>query len=100
MVAAVFDAYADVEVTCSTEPKSPGVHRARLSAVDGERSAGLRVSYEVFGATVSYLGGSAVLYGYDDEEDREAVLRSLALVVRAHLRGEGRVENRHGWFRS
>lgn len=38
---------------------------------------------------------------YDDEEaDREAVLRELALVVRAYLRDGGRVELRRGLIRS
>ena len=95
----VFD--ADLEVEFSTEPKSPGVHRVRLTAADGRRHAGLRASYEWFEAIVFDTGGSATLYDYDDEEeDKEAALRALALVVRAYLRGEGRVEDRRGWFRA
>lgn len=42
---------------------------------------------------------STFVLDYDDEEE-EAVLRALALVVRAYLRGEGRVEHRRGLFRS
>lgn len=99
VVAEVFD--ADVELEFSTEPKSPGVRRVRLTAADGRRHAGLRASYEWFEATVFDIGGSATLYDYnDDEGDKEGALRALALVVRAYLRGEGRVEERRGWFRS
>ena len=99
VVAEVFE--ADVELEFSTESKSPGVHRVRLTAAGGRRHAGLRASYEWFEATVFDTGGSATLYDYDDdEEDKEAVLRALALMVRGYLRGEGRVEDRRGWFRS
>lgn len=99
VVATVFD--ADVKAEFSAEPKSPGVHRVRLAAADGRRHAGLRASYEWFEATVFDIGVSATLVDYDaDEDDKEAVLRSLALVVRAYLCGEGRVEDKRGWFRS
>ena len=99
VVAEVFD--ADVDATYSTEPKDSHMHRVRLTTSDGQRHAGLRASYEWFDADIFDLGVSTFLLDYDDEEaDKEAVLRELALVVRAYLRGEGRVEHRRGLFRS
>jgi hypothetical protein len=99
VVAEVFD--ADVEATYSTEPKAPHVHRVRLTAADGGRHAGLGAAYECFDATIFDLGVATFLLDYhDEEEDKEAVLRALALVVRAYLRGEGRVECRRGLLRS
>lgn len=99
VVAEVFD--TDVVVAYSTESKAPHVQRARLAGADGRRQAGLRASYEWFDATIFDLGVSTTLYDYDDEEqDKEAVLRALALVVRAYLRGEGRIEHKRGLIRS
>lgn len=99
VVAEVFD--ADVDVAYSPEPKAPHVHRARLTDPSGTRSAGLRASYEWFDATIFDLGVSTTLYDYDDvEQDKEAVLRALALVVRAYVRGEGRIEHKRGLIRS
>ena len=98
VVAEVFD--ADVDATYSTEPKDPHMHRVRLSA-DGQRHAGLRASYEWFDADIFDLGVSTFLVDYNDEEaDKEAVLRDLALVVRAYLGGEECVERRRGLIRS
>jgi hypothetical protein len=95
----VFD--ADVDATYSTEPNDSHMHRVQLTTADGQRHAGLRASYEWFDADIFDLGVSTFLLDYDDEEaDKEAVLRELALVVRAYLRGEGRVEQRRGLFRS
>jgi hypothetical protein len=99
VVAEVFD--ADVDVAYSTQPKSSHVHRARLTDPSGTRHAGLRASYEWFDATIFDLDVSTTLYDYDDEEkDKEAVLRALALVTRAYLRGEGRIEHKRGLIRS
>ena len=94
VVADVFD--ADVEVAYSTE-KAPHVHRVRLTDPSGMRHAGLQASYEWFDATIFDLGVSTTLYDYDGEEkDKEAILLALAVVVRAYLRGEGRVERKRG----
>jgi hypothetical protein len=99
VVADVFD--ANVDVAYSTDPRAPHVHRVRLTDPSGTRHAGLRASYEWFDASIFDLGVSTTLYDYDDEEkDKEAVLRALALVVRAHLRGEGCIEHRRGLVRS
>jgi hypothetical protein len=99
VVAEVFG--ADVGATYSTEPTDPGMHRVRLTSADGQRHAGLRASHEWFDADIFDLGVSTFLLDYDDaEENKEAVLRDLALVVRAYLRGEGRVERRCGLIRS
>lgn len=99
VVAEVFD--ADVAATYSTAPKDPHTHRVELTSADGLRHAGLTASYEWFDASIFDLGVSTFLLDYDDEEkDKEAVLRALALVVRAYLRGEGRVVHRRGLIRS
>jgi hypothetical protein len=99
VVAEVFD--ADVDATYSTEPKAPHMHRVRLTSADGQRHAGLRASHEWFDADIFDLGVSTFLVDYDHEEaDKEAVLRDLALVVRAYLGGEGCVERRRGLIRT
>jgi hypothetical protein len=99
VVAEVFN--ADVTATYSAHPKNPHMHRVRLTTADGRRHAGLEASYEWFEATIFDLGVSTFLLDYDDEEeDKAAVLRALALVVRAYLHGEGRVEHRRGLLRS
>lgn len=99
VVAEVFD--GGVTATYSTHPKHLHAHRVELSSADGRRHAGLEASYEWFAATILDLGVSTFLLDYDDEEeDKEAVLRALALVVRAYLRGEGRVAHRRSLFRS
>lgn len=99
VVAEVFD--SDVDVAYSTEPRASHVYRVRLTDPSGTRHAGLRASHEWFDATVFDLGVSTTLYDYDEEEqDKEAVLRALALVVRAYLRGEGRIEHDRGLVRS
>jgi hypothetical protein len=99
VVTEVFD--ADVEAAYSTDPKGRHVHRVRLRSADGERHAGLRASYWWFDATVFDLGVQATTFDEDEDEgDKEAALRALALVVRAYLRGEGRVEHRRGLIRS
>ncbi len=92
----VFD--ADVDATYSTDRH---LHRVQLTDPSGTRRAGLRASYEWLDATIFDLGVSTTLFEYDDEEEaKEAVLRELALVLRAYLRGEGRVEHKRGLFRS
>jgi hypothetical protein len=99
VVAEVFD--ADVTATYSTHPKNPHMHRVRLATADGSHHAGLSASYEWFEATIFDLGVSTFLLDYDDEEeDKAAALRALALVVRAYLHGEGHVERRRGLLRS
>ncbi len=99
VVGEVFD--ADVHATYSTEQKAASVHRVRVTDPTGTRHAGLRASYEWCDLTIFDLGVSTGLFDYDGEEaDKEAMLRALALVVRAYLRGEGRVERRRGWLRS
>ena len=100
VVADVFD--PDVDTTYSTSPRDVHTHRVELTSADGLRHAGLTASYEWFDAFVfDDLDVSTFLLDYDDEEqDKEDVLRALALVVRAYLRGEGRVEHRRWLFRS
>jgi hypothetical protein len=100
VVSDVFD--SDVDATYSTVGKAPRVsHRVRLTAEGGKRHAGLTASYEKFDAYIFDLGVSTGVFEYDDEENlKEAALRALALVVRAYLRGEGRVEQRRGLIRS
>jgi hypothetical protein len=99
VVAEVFD--ADVTATYSTHPKNPHMHRVQLTTADGRRHAGLEASYEWFEATIFDLGVSTFLLDYSDEEEAKAdVLRALALVARAYLRGEGRIERKRSLLRS
>lgn len=91
----------DVDVTYSTDAKSPHVHRAELAACDSGRRVGLRASYGWFDITMLDLGFSATVFDEDDEErDKEAALRALALVARAYLDGAGDVIQERGFLRS
>jgi hypothetical protein len=77
------------------------MHRVQLTTADGRRHAGLEASYEWFEATIFDLGVSTFLLDYSDEEEAKAdVLRALALVARAYLRGEGRIERKRSLLRS
>lgn len=99
VVAEVFD--ADVAVVYSSSPKDAHTHRVEFTSADGRRHAGMTASYEWFDAYVLDIGVSTFLTDYDDDEaDKEAALRELALVVRAYLLGAGRVESRRGLIRS
>lgn len=67
------------------------------STHDSQRQADLRATYEWCQVSVPDLGVGVTLFAYDDDEDtKEAPLRELAMVVRAHLRGEGSVEYKRG----
>lgn len=99
VVAEVFG--SDVNVTYSADPKSPHVHRAELGPGDSGRRVGLRASYCWFDVTMLDLGVAATVFDEDDEEsDKEAALRALALVARAYLDGTGEVIQKRGIFRS
>lgn len=100
VVADVFD--ESVDVVYSTEPKAPEVHRVTLSDTHGgQRRAGLQASYWWFAVTIFDLGVSATLFDEDDEEaQKEAALRELALLALAYLRGAGQVEAERGLIRS
>jgi len=91
----------NVEVTYSQEPKSPQVHQARVTSVSGQTGpVTLRASYEWFEALIFDLDVSTMLYDYDDNEDeKEAALRELALVMRAYMCGEGHVEYKRSLLR-
>ena len=99
VVAEVFG--SDVDVTYSADPKSPTVQRAELGAAGSGRRVGLRASYWWFDVTMLDLGVSATVFDEDDEEsDKEAALRALALVARAYLDGTGQVIQKRGIFRA
>jgi hypothetical protein len=99
VVAEVFGPNADV--IYSGDPKSPEIYRAELAAGDSSRRVGLRASYWWFDVTMLDLGVSATVFDDDDQEsDKEAALRALALVARAYLDGAGEVTHKRGIFRS
>ena len=91
----------DADVTYSAEAKSPRVHRAELAARGSGRRVGLRASYWWFDVTMLDLGVSAVVFDEDDDEsEKEAALRALALVARAYLDGAGDLIQERGFLRS
>jgi len=91
----------DVDVTYSADAKSPHVHRVELAARGSGRRVGLRASYGWLDVTMFDLGVSATVFDEDDEErDKEAALRALALVARAYLDGVGDVIQKRGILRS
>jgi hypothetical protein len=92
-----------VDVAFDAEPNAPHVRRATLGYGTGpnRRTAGLSASDTGwFDVTIFELGVSATLFEYDDATYMEAILRELALVALAYLRGEGRVEQKRGLLRS
>jgi hypothetical protein len=91
----------DVKTVYSVDPKRPHTYLVDLGAQDGRRQVRLRATYEWFEITILDLGATATLFEYDeDEADKERVLRELALVAQAYLRGEGTVDYKRGLFRS
>lgn len=99
----VLDVFDDrVEVAWDTQPGTPYIHRASLSAGHGagQRAVGLSAASEWFDITILDLDVSATLVEYDDESYMEAILRELALVADAYLRGEGLIEQKRGTLRT
>lgn len=92
-----------IDVAFETEPNAPHISRARLGAGSGadRRTAGIRAaSTGFFEIAIFDLGVSATLFEYDDESYMEALLRELALVADAYLRGTGHIEEKRGLFRT
>jgi len=97
----VFD--RDIDAVWDTEPRAPHIHRVTLTAERGgdRRAVGLRAATTgFFDLTVLDLGVSTGFVEYDDETCMEALLRQLALVGDAYLRGGGSVEHRRGIVRT
>ena len=97
----VFD--EDIDVTFDTQPNAPHISRAKFGAGDrsNRRAAGLEAaSTGFFAITIFDLGVSATLFEYDDESYMEALLRELALVADAYLRGAGHIEQKRGLVRT
>jgi hypothetical protein len=71
-------------------------HGVLISSRSGTgRTVIIRASYEWMDAVVPELGVQTILFDDDGvEAEREAGLRRLCLVMRAYLRGGGRVEQR------
>ncbi|HSE46692.1 MAG TPA: hypothetical protein VLA89_15320 [Gemmatimonadales bacterium] len=88
----------DCAPTYFSDPTYQQDHRVRLRCANAEpRCAGLRATYEWFEVSIFDLGVSATLFDYgDDESEKEAILRELALVARAYLDGAGRVYQKRG----
>ncbi|GAB3653831.1 hypothetical protein GCM10027596_04810 [Nocardioides korecus] len=83
----------------SPDPKVARFHQVRLSTA--ERSVGLRATYEWCDITFLDLGFGTTAFDHDhDVEPKEDELRQLALLGLAYLRGEGRVTQERGWFRT
>ncbi len=97
----VFD--QEVDITFDAQPDAPHISRARLGAGSGadRRTAGLRAaSTGFFEVAILDLDVSATLFEYDDEFYMEALLRELALVADAYLRGASHIERKRGLFRT
>ncbi len=94
VVAEAFDENFTATPTDSSDDSClHGVHLSNRSGTD--RTAIIRVSYEWMDALIPELDVQTILFDYDDvEAEKEAELRRLCLVMRAYLRGGGRVEQR------
>jgi hypothetical protein len=97
----VFD--EDIDVAFEVQPSAPHVSRARLGTGSGAdlRTAGLRAaSTGWFDVTIFDLDVSATHFEYDDESYMEGLLRELALVADAYLRGAGHIEYKRRLLRT
>lgn len=88
------------EVAYSPHPKYPQDHRALVtSAGDEPKRVEIRATYEWFTADIPALGVGTIVFEYDDDENEKgAALRELALVMRAYLRNEERVGFKRSLF--
>lgn len=99
VVAEVFDEnFTVADVSSSDDSWLHGVHVS--SRYDKDRTAIIRASYEWMDAFIPELNVQTSLFDYDDvEQEKEAELRRLCLVMHAYLQGEGHVETRRRLFR-
>ncbi|MBD8063425.1 hypothetical protein [Oceanitalea stevensii] len=83
---------------------APDAYRVRVTSravpYIQERDGCLVASYEWFQAHIPDLDVGNIRFNYDDDErEKEADLRDLALLVRAYLRGAGEVTYRPSLIR-
>lgn len=100
VVTEVFDQNFTVEdATSGDDPLRPAVRV--ISRLEQDRTAIIRASYVWMDAFIPELNVQAA--GIPDEDDveqeKEDELRRICLVMRAYLRGEGRIEQRRRLFR-
>lgn len=99
VVGEVFD--QDFAVEDATSIDDPSRHAVRvIRRLDRDRTAIIRASSVWMDAFVPELNVQASVLDEDDvEQEKEDELRRLCLVMRAYLRGEGRIEQRRRLFR-
>ncbi len=100
VVAEMFDENFTVEdTTAGDDPSRPAVRV--ISHLEEGRTAIIRASYVWMEAFIPELNVRASSSPDEDdvEQDKEDELRGICLVMRAYLRGEGRIEQRRRWFR-
>lgn len=92
------ETFAVVQATPETQP---GLHSVRVIGRFGnDRTARIRASYEWVTVFIPELDVGTILFAYDDVEDeKEAELRKLCLVVCAYLQGKGHIEKQWRLFR-
>ena len=93
----------DVDAVWDTHPRAPHIHRVALTAERGAelRRVGLRAATTgFFDLTVFDLDVSTGFFEYDDEDYMAALIRQLALVAEAYLRGEGSLVHERGFLRT
>lgn len=99
VVAEVFDQDFGVEDATSIDDASRYAVRV-ISRLEQDRTAIIRASSVWMEAFVPELKVQASILDEDDvEQEKEDELRRLCLVMRAYLRGEGRIEQRRRLFR-
>jgi hypothetical protein len=81
---------------CAVHTSSQPQRRTRA----GRRAVGLSAASGRVDITILDLDVSATLLEYDDESYMQAILRELALVADAYLRGEGLVQQKRGILRT
>lgn len=99
VVAEVFGQAFIVEDANSSE--DPWIHAVRVkSRVEQGRSAIIRATYEWMDVFIPELNVQTTVFDYDDvEQEKTDELIRLCLVMRAYLRGEGRIEQKKRFFR-
>jgi hypothetical protein len=99
VVTEVFDQNFTVEDATSGDDSLRHAVRV-ISRLDQDRTAIIRASYVWMDAFIPELNVQTSVLDEDDvEQDKEDELRGLCLVMRAYLRGEGRIEQRRRLFR-
>jgi hypothetical protein len=96
---AAFGSAPDIHVHVEVDSRKAATALLSATTTDGGRSAQLKApGTGLFDLWIPDLRVGVSLFEYDDPAYMELILRELALVAAAYLRGEGAVDHRRGLF--